>query len=193
VSGPVLAMSGLGVEIARPGAAAVAITRDVNLALHTGRTLALVGESGCGKSVTALAIMNLLAAPLRIAAGTIALHEQDIAALPPGGAAMRNLRGRRIGMIFQDPMTALDPVYPVGEQIAEGLRLHLRLSRRAALARAVELLGLVGIADAAGRARAYPFQLSGGMRQRVMIAIAIACEPDVLIADEPTTALDVTV
>jgi len=193
MSAPVLAINGLGVEIAREEAAPIAITRDVDLELHAGRTLALVGESGCGKSITALAVMNLLVAPLRVAAGTIELKEQNIAALPPGSAAMRAIRGRRIGMIFQDPMTALDPVYPVGEQIAEGLRLHLNLSRRAALARAVELLQLVGIPDAAERARIYPFQLSGGMRQRVMIAIAIACEPEVLIADEPTTALDVTV
>jgi peptide/nickel transport system ATP-binding protein len=193
VSGPVLAINGLAVEIARQEAAAVAITRDVDLALYAGRTLALVGESGCGKSVTALAVMNLLVPPLRIAAGGIELQGENIAALPPGSAAMRAIRGRRIGMIFQDPMTALDPVYPVGEQIAEGLRLHLQLSRRAALARAVDMLGLVGIPDAAQRAAAYPFQLSGGMRQRVMIAIAIACEPEVLIADEPTTALDVTV
>jgi peptide/nickel transport system ATP-binding protein/oligopeptide transport system ATP-binding protein len=169
----------------------------VNLQLHRGKTLALVGESGCGKSVTALSAMNLLSSPLRISEGSILLDmgagPQDIAKLDPSGSQMRAIRGRRIAMVFQDPMTALDPVYTVGDQITESLRYHMGLSRRQAWDKAIELLRLVGIPAPEQRALNYPFQLSGGMRQRVMIAIAIACKPSVLIADEPTTALDVTV
>jgi oligopeptide/dipeptide ABC transporter ATP-binding protein len=173
------------------------ITRSVDMTLHRGRTLALVGESGCGKSVTALSIINLLSPPLTIGAGEILLHDEDgtrdIARLDPSSRAMRDIRGRRIAMIFQDPMTALDPVYTVGDQISEMLRRHLSISRNDALTRAVALLRQVGIPAPEARIHDYPFQLSGGMRQRVMIAIAIACSPSVLIADEPTTALDVTV
>ncbi|MCW3477293.1 ABC transporter ATP-binding protein [Limobrevibacterium gyesilva] len=193
---PVLEMRDVGVELAPLGGAARRITSDVDLALHAGRTLALVGESGCGKSVTALAAMNLLAPPLRLGTGHILLRTpgaapRDLTRLSP--AELRAARGGQLGMIFQDPMTALDPAFQVGEQIAESLRAHLGLSRRAAHDRAVELLQLVGIHEPERRVRAYPFQLSGGMRQRVMIAIAVACSPAVLIADEPTTALDVTV
>ena len=193
----VLEMRGLTIGVESASGAAHRITHGIDLALHRGRTLALVGESGCGKSVTALAALNLLAPPLRILAGSI--HFMDgartinITGLDPFGAEMRAVRGREIAMIFQDPMTALDPVYPVGEQIAEALRQQLGLTAAAAAARAVELLRLVGIPDPAKRAKNYPFQLSGGMRQRVVIAIAVACSPKVLIADEPTTALDVTV
>ncbi|MBM6594031.1 ABC transporter ATP-binding protein [Microvirga pudoricolor] len=197
MNAPVFQMSNVSIDIGGPRSIMQRIASGINLELHRGRTLALVGESGCGKSVTALSAMNLLSAPLRVSEGSIVLRTedgpQDIAGLDPSGRQMRAIRGRRIAMIFQDPMTALDPVYTVGDQISEGLRRHLGLSRREAWARAVDLLRLVGIPAPEERAGHYPFQLSGGMRQRVMIAIAIACAPSVLIADEPTTALDVTV
>jgi oligopeptide/dipeptide ABC transporter ATP-binding protein len=193
----VLEVRDLDVGVDTATGASHRITHGVSFELHRGRTLALVGESGCGKSVTALAVLNLLARPLRILSGSIRFIDGkraiEITDLDPVGDAMRSVRGREIAMIFQDPMTALDPVYPVGEQIAEVLRQQLGLKPAAAAARAVELLRLVGIPDPARRAKDYPFQLSGGMRQRVVIAIAVACSPKVLIADEPTTALDVTV
>ena len=173
------------------------ITHAVSFTLRAGRTLALVGESGCGKSVTALSMLNLLSPPLKLSRGEIRFRRgedwEDFAALPPTGAQIRSIRGRDIAMIFQDPMTALDPVFTVGDQIAEGLREHLGLSRSEARSRALDLLRQVGIPDPARRLDEYPFQMSGGMRQRVMIALAIACSPKVLVADEPTTALDVTV
>ncbi|MGO4386733.1 ABC transporter ATP-binding protein [Microvirga sp. 2YAF29] len=194
---PVFQMRNVSIDIGSHKTSARRIAYGVDIELHRGRTLALVGESGCGKSVTALSAMNLLSSPLRISEGSILLdmegETRDIAQLDPSGAQMRQIRGRRIGMIFQDPMTALDPVYTVGNQIAESLSHHLGLSHKAAWAKAVDLLRLVGIPAPEQRARSYPFELSGGMRQRVMIAIAIACSPSVLIADEPTTALDVTV
>jgi peptide/nickel transport system ATP-binding protein len=164
----------------------------VDLALDRGETLGVVGESGCGKSVTALTVMKLLAMPpARIVAGEIRWQGRDLVPLPQ--EAMRAIRSREIAMVFQEPMTSLNPVYIVGEQIAEVLRLHQGLSRRAAMARAVEMLRLVHIPHPERRARDYPHQFSGGMRQRVMIAMALACEPQLLIADEPTTALDVTI
>src|SRR4030095_7505259 len=154
--------------------------------------LRIVGESGCGKSVTALSIMRLVPpASGRIVAGSIRFDGQELLALRP--AQMRAIRGNRISMIFQEPMTSLNPVMTVGDQIAESLALHQHLPRRAALNRAVEMLTLVKIPEARRRAGEYPHQLSGGMRQRVMIAIAMACTPALLIADEPTTALDVTI
>ena len=163
----------------------------VSFSLDAGRVLGLVGESGCGKSVTALSLMRLVPPPGRIVAGEVRFDGRDL--LPIAEAEMRTVRGAGIAMVFQEPMTSLNPVFTVGNQIAEAVRLHRPVSRHEAWARAVELLGEVGIPDPATRARAYPHQLSGGMRQRVMIAMAISCEPRVLVADEPTTALDVTI
>ena len=164
----------------------------VDLSVDAGETVCLVGESGSGKSVTAMSVLKLLPMPPgRIVAGQVLWDGRDLVPLPP--AEMQRLRGREIGMVFQEPMTALNPVYTVGEQICEGLRLHEGLSRAAALERAAELLALVHISQPSRRVHDYPHQFSGGMRQRVMIAMALACKPRLLIADEPTTALDVTI
>ena len=164
----------------------------VDLSVDSGETVCLVGESGSGKSVTAMSVLKLVPMPPgRIVAGQVLWDGRDLVPLPP--AEMQRLRGREIGVVFQEPMTALNPVYTVGEQICEGLRLHEGLSRAAALERATELLALVHIPQAARRVHDYPHQFSGGMRQRVMIAMALACQPRLLIADEPTTALDVTI
>ncbi|HZQ01617.1 MAG TPA: ABC transporter ATP-binding protein [Reyranella sp.] len=164
----------------------------MSLTVGAGETVALVGESGCGKSLSALSIMRLLPdPPARIVGGEVRLNGRDIVTLSE--EAMLDVRGKEIGMIFQDPMSSLNPVATVERQIVEVLTTHTELDRRAARARALELLEQVGMPDAERRLGAYPHQLSGGMCQRVMIAIAIACNPSVLIADEPTTALDVTV
>ena len=159
--------------------------------LRPGRVLCIVGESGSGKSVTAQSIMRLIQPPGRIVGGAVSYRDRDLLAL--GEREMEDLRGNRIGMIFQDPMTSLNPVFTIGEQIVETIVAHRGVNKDAAQARAVELMRLVGIPAPEGRLGDYPHQFSGGMRQRVLIAIAIACEPDVLIADEPTTALDVTI
>jgi len=165
---------------------------DVSFSLRRGETLAVVGESGCGKSMTALSIMRLVPDPPgRIVGGTVALEGKNLLQLDE--AEMRDIRGNDISMIFQEPMTSLNPVLTIGHQIAEALRLHQELSKSAANEKAVEMLRLVKIPEPAQRAREYPHQLSGGMRQRAMIAMALACNPRVLIADEPTTALDVTI
>jgi peptide/nickel transport system ATP-binding protein len=163
----------------------------VSLALGKGETLAIVGESGCGKSVTALSLMRLVSDPGRIVGGSARLDGRDLLTLDE--AAMRSIRGNQISMIFQEPMTSLNPVMTIGRQIGEALILHQGMSQRAALQRAVEMLQLVGIPEPAQRVKEYPHQLSGGMRQRAMIAMALACNPKVLIADEPTSALDVTI
>jgi peptide/nickel transport system ATP-binding protein len=165
--------------------------RGIDLAIDRGRTTALVGESGSGKSMTALSIMRLVPAPGCITAGNIFLGGTDLLALP--AEQMRTIRGSRISMVFQEPMTSLNPVMRIGDQIAEPLRLHCGMSRNDAAEQAAELLRKVGIPSPGDRLTDYPHQLSGGMRQRVMIAMALACNPALLIADEPTTALDVTI
>jgi len=170
----------------------VRVVDGLSLSLAAGATLGIVGESGCGKSVTSLSIMGLLPKPAgRVASGRIKLQGRSL--LDASEAELRSLRGNRMAMIFQEPMTSLNPVYTVGDQIMEAVMLHQGLDRSEARARAIEMLNTVGIPAPEQRVDAYPHELSGGMRQRVMIAIAISCEPDLLIADEPTTALDVTI
>lgn len=164
----------------------------VSFDIPKGKTVGLVGESGCGKSVTALSIMRLIPTPPGIyAGGKISYEGQNLLELPE--AEMRQLRGNRISMIFQEPMTSLNPVFTIGNQIAEAICLHEKLSYSKSLEKSIHMLELVGIPSPKERASCYPHQLSGGMRQRVMIAMALACKPDLLIADEPTTALDVTI
>jgi peptide/nickel transport system ATP-binding protein len=188
---PVLEVEHLSVEFTRPHQEPVPVVRDVEFSIGPGEIVALVGESGSGKTVTSLSILGLLANNGRVRSGRVALADQNLLELSK--SELRTIRGDRISMVLQDALTSLNPVHQIGKQIAEVLRLHRGLSRRAANSRAVALLESVGIPDADQRAREYPHQLSGGMRQRVMIAMALACEPALLIADEPTTALDVTV
>jgi ABC-type dipeptide/oligopeptide/nickel transport system ATPase component len=169
----------------------------VDLVVRRGRTLCVLGESGCGKSITARSILQIVDKPGRITGGQILFHDRergivDLAAMRPTGPEIRRIRGRKIAMIFQEPMTSLSPVHTIGQQIIEVVNLHLGLDGGAARAHTIDILSRVGIPNAASRLDNYPFQLSGGMRQRAMIALALACKPDLLIADEPTTALDVT-
>ena len=190
MSAPLLSVEDLSITLDF-GAARFEAVKDVSFTIRRGETYGLVGESGCGKSITALAMIGLLKPPMRIGGGRIRFDGREIQALPADD--MRKLRGARISMIFQEPMTALNPVSPVGRQIAEMFVLHEGASWAQARKRAVEALASVKVPAPERRARDYPHQLSGGMRQRVMIAIALACAPDLLLADEPTTALDVTV
>jgi peptide/nickel transport system ATP-binding protein/oligopeptide transport system ATP-binding protein len=188
---PLLEVKNLTIRFDTPSGIVHAVN-DVSYSLAPGEVLGIVGESGSGKSVHVLAMLGLVPRPPgRIEAGQVLFEGQDLLALPE--AAMRDIRGRRIAFIFQDPMTALNPVLTVGRQLTEPLRRHMGLSRAAARTRAAELLDLVGIPSAARQLWQFPHQFSGGMRQRVMIAIGIACDPKLLIADEATTALDVTV
>jgi len=191
VSQPLLQIDRLTTLLAH-GACEIPVVDRVSLDLDRGACLALVGESGCGKSMTALSVLGLVPAPpCRVAGGRVLFDGRDL--LHQGDETLRQLRGNRIGMVFQEPLTALNPVMRVGPQIAESLRLHQRLSRDAARLRTIAVLADVGVPDPARRYHDYPHQLSGGLRQRVVIAMALACQPDLLIADEPTTALDVTV
>ena len=189
-SRPILSVRDLRVEIPTPGGVVHAVD-GVSFDLHAGRRLGLVGESGCGKSMTLRAIPGLLPRPGRIVGGTVEFDGHDLTAMSEPG--LRRLRGSGIAMIFQEPMTALNPVMRVGEQIAEGPRIHLGRGKAEARKRALDLMGEVGIADRARRFASFPHELSGGMRQRVMIAIALSSEPRVILCDEPTTALDVTI
>ena len=191
---PLLAIDNLVTAFQTPAGRLPAVD-GVSFTIDRGRTLGLVGESGCGKSVTAMSILQLVASPGQIESGSIRLAVDgaavELTSLPE--RRLREIRGGQIGIIFQEPMTSLNPVFTVGDQIAEVVRLHRRVSRAEARGRALEMLKLVRVADPEQRLDAYPHQLSGGMRQRVMIAMALACEPDLVIADEPTTALDVTI
>jgi oligopeptide/dipeptide ABC transporter ATP-binding protein len=188
---PLLSIRELRVRIASDGQEVRAVD-GVDLDILPGETVGIVGESGCGKSMTALAVMGLLPWPqARVASGRVVFDGRDLLKLPP--REMRALRGDRIAMIFQEPMTSLNPLLTVGRQVAEALEVHRDLGTKAAAAAAVELLARVGIPSPAARAADHPHRLSGGMRQRVMIAMAMACRPRLLIADEPTTALDVTI
>ena len=188
---PLLEVKDLHTEF-RTGAGVVRAVDGVSYAVEQGETVAIVGESGSGKSVGALSILRLIPDPPgRITRGEVLFLGRDLMQIPD--AQMREVRGSDIGMVFQEPMTSLNPVLSIGRQITETVEQHCRVDRAAARKRAIELLGLVGIADPARRLKQYPHELSGGMRQRVMIAIAIACDPKLIIADEPTTALDVTI
>jgi len=187
---PLLDVRGLGISF-RNGPSAVQVTRDVSFAIAPGEVVGLVGESGCGKTVTGLALMGLLPRATSLVEGDVVLEGENLIGMSQ--RRLRQRRGAKISMIFQEPMSALDPVFTIGEQISETLRAHRSIDPREARERGIEALARVGIPEPALRYDAYPHQLSGGMRQRAMIAIAIVCEPRLLIADEPTTALDVTV
>ena len=189
--GPLLSVRDLEVTFRRHGEEPFRAVDGVSFDVHAGQTVGLVGESGCGKSVTSLAIMGLLPTRGNRVRGTASFDGTDLLAL--SRSQMRDRRGRDIAMIFQDPLSSLNPVVPIGRQVTEVMERHRDLSRREAMPRAAELLDRVGIPDPTARLKNYPHQLSGGMRQRALIAMALACEPRLLIADEPTTALDVTI
>lgn len=188
---PLLSIRQLSIDFKVYGGTVHAV-RGLNLEVRRGETLAIVGESGCGKSVSCLAVMGLLQKPAaQISQGEIIFDGQDILRSSP--RELKQLQGRRIAMIFQDPMTALNPSLHIGEQLTEGVRKHQGLDKQQAYAKAADILGLVGIANPHERLSQYPHQLSGGLRQRIVIAMALMCDPELLIADEPTTALDVTI
>ncbi|MBS3847312.1 ABC transporter ATP-binding protein [Devosia sp. BSSL-BM10] len=197
MSKPLLKIDNMSIVFSSPDEADIEAVRQVDLSLTPGKTLALVGESGCGKSVTARAVLRLLDKNADVRTGSIVFtpageDATDIARLKPDSLAMRRIRGNQISMIFQEPMSSLSPVHTIGDQIDEMMTIHEGLGGKAARERTVALLDQVGVPGARERADAYPFQLSGGLRQRAMIAMALACTPQLLIADEPTTALDVT-
>jgi peptide/nickel transport system ATP-binding protein len=193
---PILTINDMSISFTSPDEAEIEAVRQVDLTLTPGKTLALVGESGCGKSVTARAVLRLLDRNANLGRGEILFEAEggkvDIARLKPDSDAMRAIRGAQISMIFQEPMSSLSPVHTIGDQIDEIIILHERLTPKQARERTIALLDQVGVPGARERAGAYPFELSGGLRQRAMIAMALACTPRLLIADEPTTALDVT-
>jgi oligopeptide transport system ATP-binding protein len=189
-SDPLLSVEGLNVEFSTRRGTVYAVN-GISFEIARGETLGIVGESGCGKSVTALAVLGLLARNGRVQSGRAVFEGRDLIA--QSDRALRRIRGREISLIFQDPMTSLNPVLTIGRQIRESLETHFDMDRKAADKRAAELLDRVGIPSADQRLRDYPHQFSGGMRQRAMIAMALACEPKLMIADEPTTALDVTI
>lgn len=189
-NGPLLQISNLRTSF-YTGDGEVRAVDDVSLSVAKGSTLGIVGESGSGKSILSLSVLRLISEPGRIVGGSILYNGDDL--LAKTDRQMRQIRGKQISMIFQEPMTSLNPVFTVGGQIAEVYRIHEQMGRHQAMEKAVDMLRLVGIPSPEKRVKQYPFQLSGGMRQRVMIAMALACSPDLLIADEPTTALDVTI
>jgi len=192
MTAPLLQIDHLSVSFRRDVGGSVRVVDDVTFSVSAGETVGLVGESGCGKSVTAMSVMQLNPSPpAQIDGGCIRFEGKDLLTL--GRSAMRRIRGDRIGMIFQEPMTSLNPTFTIGRQIAEVLRLHRTIGWTEARKQTIELLGQVGIGAAAKRYAQYPHELSGGLRQRAMIAMALACHPSLLIADEPTTALDVTI
>lgn len=187
---PVLEVTDLEIEI-RGANGSFAVVSDMNLSVRAGETLCIVGESGCGKSMTALALLRLLPEAAKVASGKILIDGVDFLAM--GQRQVEDFRGEQIAMIFQEPLTALNPVLRIGEQIAEAVRQHRKCSNKQAYAKAIDTLQLVQMPDPQRRATQFPHELSGGMRQRAMIALALACDPKIIIADEPTTALDVTI
>ncbi len=188
--GPLLEVKGIKTHFFTQDGVVKAVD-DITFAIGHGQTLGVVGESGCGKSITSLSVMRLIERPGKIVAGEVLLNGENL--LAKNDADMRDIRGDQVSMIFQEPMTSLNPVFTCGDQIAEAVQQHTAVSRREAWDRSIEMLRVVGIPDAKRRAGEHPHQMSGGMRQRVMIAMALSTDPDLLIADEPTTALDVTI